>query len=69
VSDAHKGYKGDALAVLARFGTAVWDDVEIQSTRGRFRGIVLPSSMTRSTSSSSSRRDTTSASMCGRSKE
>jgi len=44
VSDAHKGYKGDALAVLTRFGTAVWDNVEIQSTRGRFRGIVLPRS-------------------------
>jgi len=44
MSDAHKGYKGDALAVLTRFGVAVWDDVEVASTRGRFRGIVLPRS-------------------------
>jgi len=44
MSDAHKGYKGDALAVLTRFGIAVWDDIEIESTRGRFRGIVLPRS-------------------------
>ncbi len=44
MSDAHKGYKGDALAVLTRFGIAVWDNVEIRSTRGRFRGIVLPRS-------------------------
>ena len=44
MSDAHSGYKGDALAILARFDVAVWDDVEIRSTRGRFRGIVLPRS-------------------------
>ncbi len=44
MSDEHKGYKGDALAVLTRFGIAVWDDIEIESTRGRFRGIVLPRS-------------------------
>ncbi len=44
MSDPHKGYKGDALAVLTKFGVAVWDDVEVASTRGRFRGIVLPRS-------------------------
>jgi glutamyl-tRNA(Gln) amidotransferase subunit D len=44
MSDAHKGYKGEALEVLNRFHVAVWDDVEIESTRGRFRGIVLPRS-------------------------
>ena len=44
MSDAHKGYKGEGLAVLTRFRVAVWDDVEIESTRGRFRGIILPRS-------------------------
>jgi glutamyl-tRNA(Gln) amidotransferase subunit D len=44
MGDAYKGYKGEALAVLTRFGIAVWDDVEIESTRGRFRGIILPRS-------------------------
>jgi glutamyl-tRNA(Gln) amidotransferase subunit D len=44
MSDLHKGYRGDALEVLQRLGIAVWDDVELQTTRGAFRGIVLPRS-------------------------
>jgi len=44
MSEAHKGYKGEALDVLGSFEVAVWDDVEIKSTRGRFRGIILPRS-------------------------
>ena len=33
MSDAHKGYTGEALDVLREFGVAVWDDVEIESAR------------------------------------
>jgi len=44
MSDLHKGYKGEALAVLQRFEVAVWDDVDVETTRGRFRGIILPRS-------------------------
>jgi len=44
VSDTQKGYKGEALQVLEQYGIAVWNDVDIESTRGRFRGIVLPRS-------------------------
>ena len=44
MSDAHKGYKGEALEILQRFHVAVWDDVDTETTRGRFRGIILPRS-------------------------
>ncbi len=44
--DLHKGYKGDALACLQRFQVSVWSDVEVQSTRGDFAGIILPRSET-----------------------
>jgi len=43
-SDLHKGYKGEALDALRRHKLAVWDDVDIGTTRGRFRGIILPRS-------------------------
>jgi len=42
--DRHEGYKGDALDTLRRLKIGVWDDVELQTSRGRFRGIVLPRS-------------------------
>jgi len=44
MSDAHKGYRGEALACLAKHSTNVWDDVQIDTTRGEFRGIILPRS-------------------------
>jgi len=44
MSDLHKGYKGEALDMLQRFEIAVWDDVDVETSRGRFRGIVLPRS-------------------------
>jgi glutamyl-tRNA(Gln) amidotransferase subunit D len=44
MSEAHKGYKGEALDALVRFEVGVWSDVEIESTRGHFRGIILPRS-------------------------
>ncbi len=40
------GYRGPGLAVLQRHGVGVWSDVEVQTTGGRFRGIVLPRSET-----------------------
>ena len=43
-SDAHKGYRGEALGVLERYGVQVWSDVVVASTRGEFRGIILPRS-------------------------
>jgi glutamyl-tRNA(Gln) amidotransferase subunit D len=45
-SDLYKGYRGPALEALKRFGVGVWYDVEIDSTRGRFQGIILPRSET-----------------------
>ena len=40
------GYRGPSLDVLERHGVAVWCDVEVTTTDGRFRGIVLPRSET-----------------------
>jgi glutamyl-tRNA(Gln) amidotransferase subunit D len=39
-----KGYRGEALAALKRFNVRVWSDAEIETTRGDFRGIILPRS-------------------------
>jgi len=44
VSDQHQGYRGDALSVLQQYQIAVWDDVELETQRGTFRGIILPRS-------------------------
>ncbi len=44
--DTNDGYRGPGLAVLQRHGVGVWSDVEVQTTDGRFRGIVLPRSET-----------------------
>jgi glutamyl-tRNA(Gln) amidotransferase subunit D len=45
-NDLYKGYRGDALAFLKSFKVGVWFDVEIESTRGAFTGIILPRSET-----------------------
>jgi glutamyl-tRNA(Gln) amidotransferase subunit D len=42
--DRTKGYRGEALDALHRFAFGVWDDVLLKTTRGDFRGIVLPRS-------------------------
>ena len=39
-----QGYKGRALAVLQKFKTRVWSQVEIDTTRGLFKGTILPRS-------------------------
>ncbi len=40
------GYRGAGLDALQRQGVSVWCDVEVKTTKGRFRGIVLPRSET-----------------------
>ena len=42
--DIFKGYKGDAVEILKKFHIRVWGDVEVNTTRGDFSGIVLPRS-------------------------
>jgi glutamyl-tRNA(Gln) amidotransferase subunit D len=44
MKDKYKGYKGKALSVLKEFQIGVWSDVEIDTTRGLFKGIILPRS-------------------------
>ena len=44
MSDAQKGYRGETLDLLQRFGVGVWSDVEATTSRGTFRGIILPRS-------------------------
>ncbi len=42
--DIFKGYKGQSLSVLKNFKVRVWSDAEISTTRGNFKGIILPRS-------------------------
>ena len=42
MTDLFKGYKGDALTVLKKFNIRVWSDTNVETTRGNFRGIILP---------------------------
>ena len=44
--DSLKGYRGRAREVLKSFHVSVWSEVEAETTRGRFHGIVLPRSET-----------------------
>ena len=44
MTDLFKGYKGPALELLKKFKIRVWSDSLIKTTRGDFRGIVLPRS-------------------------
>ncbi len=44
MTDIFKGYKGRALDTLKQFNMRVWSDAVIQTTRGEFKGIVLPRS-------------------------
>lgn len=40
------GYRGPGLVVLERHGVSAWSDVDVATTDGRFRGIILPRSET-----------------------
>ncbi|MCK4302325.1 MAG: Glu-tRNA(Gln) amidotransferase subunit GatD [candidate division Zixibacteria bacterium] len=42
MTDIFKGYKGSALSVLKSYNARVWGDAVIKTTRGDFRGIILP---------------------------
>lgn len=42
--DIFQGYKGAALDTLKKFNTRVWGQAEIETTRGKFIGTVLPRS-------------------------
>ncbi|HXK82663.1 MAG TPA: Glu-tRNA(Gln) amidotransferase subunit GatD [Bacteroidales bacterium] len=43
-SDLFQGYKGKALEVLKKYNVRVWGQAEINTTRGAFKGTVLPRS-------------------------
>lgn len=42
--DLFKGYKGKSLDILKKYQIRVWSDTEVETTRGNFKGIVLPRS-------------------------
>jgi len=44
MSDMFKGYKGSALEVLKKFKVRVWSETVVDTTRGEFKGIILPRS-------------------------
>ena len=44
MSENFKGYKGAALSILKKFKVPVWSKTEIKTTRGNFKGIILPRS-------------------------
>ena len=44
--DRYKGYRGPILELMKRFGITVWCEVRTETTRGEFRGLVLPRSET-----------------------
>lgn len=41
-SDLFQGYKGEALELLKKYNVRVWGQTIIKTTRGEFRGTVLP---------------------------
>ncbi|HNZ42880.1 MAG TPA: Glu-tRNA(Gln) amidotransferase subunit GatD [Bacteroidales bacterium] len=40
--DFFQGYKGDALEILKKYNVRVWGQAEVDTTRGLFKGTVLP---------------------------
>ena len=44
-AELYQGYRGRALDTLKKFSTRVWGQVEILTTRGTFKGTVLPRSI------------------------
>lgn len=41
-NDIFQGYKDNALAILKKYNVRVWGQAEIETTRGSFKGTVLP---------------------------
>jgi len=46
MSEDLKGYKGAAREILEKFAVEVWSDCVVRTTRGEFKGIILPRSET-----------------------
>lgn len=44
MNDSLKGYKGRALSLLKTFNMRVWSEADVKTTRGDFKGILLPRS-------------------------
>ncbi len=44
MADDFQGYKGSSLELLKRFNVRVWGQSEIETTRGLFKGTILPRS-------------------------
>ncbi|GCD10674.1 Glu-tRNA(Gln) amidotransferase subunit GatD [Clostridium tagluense] len=44
MSDILKGYKGTSLEVLKNFNMRIWSEATIRTTRGDFKGVLLPRS-------------------------
>ncbi len=44
MSDILKGYKGKALEVLKSFNMRIWSEATVTTTRGDFKGVLLPRS-------------------------
>ena len=44
MSESVEGYKGNALNTLNKFKVRVWSEVSIDTTRGKFKGLILPRS-------------------------
>lgn len=43
-NDDYKGYRGEVLELLKKFKVKVWSDVKVSTSRGDFKGIILPRS-------------------------
>ncbi len=46
MSEIYKGYREPALSILKDNNVQVWSDVEMETSRGKFKGIILPRSET-----------------------
>ena len=42
--DIFQGYKGESLEVLKKFQVRVWGQANVETTRGKFVGTILPRS-------------------------
>ena len=45
-TDRYRGYRGPCRELMEREGFGVWSEVEMDTTRGKFEGLVLPRSET-----------------------
>jgi glutamyl-tRNA(Gln) amidotransferase subunit D len=45
MSDEYKGYRGKGLEALKNFNVRVWSEAQVNTTRGEFKGIILPRSV------------------------